>query len=235
MSGELLSSKVIVVEEEPAVRGIPSAPTSVVGAIGITQRGPDRQGHALHLVRGVPAGLRRLHAQLRPGARGHGLLRERRQHALGGARRSTTRTSPTRPPPPPCAVSPTCWPPASRRPRDSKARAPARSCSPTATASSSPSTAARTRKPCSTARPRPSSRSTSGPFAVAAGDTLVVQIDDGPEQTLVFPDLGERPPRPPSVAAAINERILGAKAVADPVAGLSDRERHRGHRPARWR
>jgi len=40
MSGELLSSKVVVVEEEPAVRGIPSAPTSVVGAIGITQRGP---------------------------------------------------------------------------------------------------------------------------------------------------------------------------------------------------
>lgn len=40
MSGELLSSKVVVVEEEPRVRGIPSAPTSVAAAIGITQRGP---------------------------------------------------------------------------------------------------------------------------------------------------------------------------------------------------
>jgi phage tail sheath protein FI len=40
MSGQLLSSKVIVVEEEPAVRGIPSAPTSVAGAVGITERGP---------------------------------------------------------------------------------------------------------------------------------------------------------------------------------------------------
>lgn len=37
---ELLSSKVVVVEEEPRVRGIPSASTSVVGAIGLTQRGP---------------------------------------------------------------------------------------------------------------------------------------------------------------------------------------------------
>ena len=40
MSGELLSSKVVVVEEEPRVRGIPTAPTSVVAAIGITERGP---------------------------------------------------------------------------------------------------------------------------------------------------------------------------------------------------
>lgn len=37
---ELLSSKVVVVEEEPRVRGIPSASTSVVGAVGLTQRGP---------------------------------------------------------------------------------------------------------------------------------------------------------------------------------------------------
>jgi phage tail sheath protein FI len=40
MSGELLSSKVVVVEEEPRVRGIPSAPTSVASAVGVTQRGP---------------------------------------------------------------------------------------------------------------------------------------------------------------------------------------------------
>ena len=40
MSGQLLSSKVIVVEEEPRVRGIPSAPTSVAGAVGVTERGP---------------------------------------------------------------------------------------------------------------------------------------------------------------------------------------------------
>lgn len=40
MSGLLQSSKVIIVEEEPRVRGIPSAPTSVAGAVGITERGP---------------------------------------------------------------------------------------------------------------------------------------------------------------------------------------------------
>lgn len=40
MSGLLLSSKVVVVEEEPTVRGIPSAPTSVAGAVGVTERGP---------------------------------------------------------------------------------------------------------------------------------------------------------------------------------------------------
>ncbi len=40
MSGQLLSSKVVIVEEEPKVRGIPSAPTSVAGAVGLTERGP---------------------------------------------------------------------------------------------------------------------------------------------------------------------------------------------------
>ena len=37
---ELLSSKIIVVEEPPTIRGIMSASTSVTGAIGITERGP---------------------------------------------------------------------------------------------------------------------------------------------------------------------------------------------------
>ena len=37
---ELLASKVVVVEEEPKVRGIPSLSTSVAGAVGITERGP---------------------------------------------------------------------------------------------------------------------------------------------------------------------------------------------------
>jgi phage tail sheath protein FI len=37
---ELLASKVVVLEEEPSVRGIPSLSTSVTGAVGITERGP---------------------------------------------------------------------------------------------------------------------------------------------------------------------------------------------------
>lgn len=40
MSGDLLSSKVVAEEEEPQVRGIPSAPTSVAGAVGLAERGP---------------------------------------------------------------------------------------------------------------------------------------------------------------------------------------------------
>jgi phage tail sheath protein FI len=40
MSSELLSSKVVIEEEEPSVRGVQSAPTSVAGAVGITERGP---------------------------------------------------------------------------------------------------------------------------------------------------------------------------------------------------
>lgn len=40
MSGQLLSSKVVVVEEEPRVRGIPAVPTSIAGAVGVTERGP---------------------------------------------------------------------------------------------------------------------------------------------------------------------------------------------------
>jgi phage tail sheath protein FI len=40
MSQELLSSKIVVVEEAPAVRGIAAAPTSIAAAIGIAERGP---------------------------------------------------------------------------------------------------------------------------------------------------------------------------------------------------
>jgi phage tail sheath protein FI len=40
MSGQLLSSKVVVVEEKPRVRGIPAVPTSIAGAVGVTERGP---------------------------------------------------------------------------------------------------------------------------------------------------------------------------------------------------
>ncbi len=40
MSNELLSSKVVVIEEEPRVRAVPAAPTSVAAAVGICQRGP---------------------------------------------------------------------------------------------------------------------------------------------------------------------------------------------------
>ena len=35
-----LSSKVIIEEEEPRVRGIPSIPSAVAGAVGVTERGP---------------------------------------------------------------------------------------------------------------------------------------------------------------------------------------------------
>lgn len=40
MSNQLLASKVVIVEEEPSVRGIPALPTAVIGAVGITERGP---------------------------------------------------------------------------------------------------------------------------------------------------------------------------------------------------
>jgi len=40
VSNQLLASKIVIVEEEPSVRGIPALPTAVVGAVGITERGP---------------------------------------------------------------------------------------------------------------------------------------------------------------------------------------------------
>ena len=40
MSDQLLSSKMVVQEEDSGVRGIAGAPTTVCGAIGITERGP---------------------------------------------------------------------------------------------------------------------------------------------------------------------------------------------------
>jgi len=40
VSAELLSSKVVVLEEEPQVRGIPALSTSIAGAVGISEKGP---------------------------------------------------------------------------------------------------------------------------------------------------------------------------------------------------
>ena len=40
MSAELLSSKVVVVEEPPRVRGVEALPTSIAGAVGVARRGP---------------------------------------------------------------------------------------------------------------------------------------------------------------------------------------------------
>ena len=40
MSGQLLASKVVIAEEEPRLRSIAGLPTSIVGAVGIAERGP---------------------------------------------------------------------------------------------------------------------------------------------------------------------------------------------------
>lgn len=40
MSNQLLASKVVIIEEEPRQRSIPSLPTAIAGAVGITERGP---------------------------------------------------------------------------------------------------------------------------------------------------------------------------------------------------
>jgi phage tail sheath protein FI len=39
-SNQLLASKVVVTEEEPKLRGVPSLPTAICGAVGVTERGP---------------------------------------------------------------------------------------------------------------------------------------------------------------------------------------------------
>lgn len=40
MSNQLLSSKVVIFEEEAKIRALPSLPTAIVGCVGITERGP---------------------------------------------------------------------------------------------------------------------------------------------------------------------------------------------------
>ena len=40
MGAQLLASKVVIVEEEPRIRNVPALPTAVLGAVGITERGP---------------------------------------------------------------------------------------------------------------------------------------------------------------------------------------------------
>jgi phage tail sheath protein FI len=45
MGSQLLASKVVIVEEEPRIRNVPALSTAVVGAVGVTERGP--VGHAV--------------------------------------------------------------------------------------------------------------------------------------------------------------------------------------------
>lgn len=40
MSKQLLSSKIVIIEEEPKLSTIPAIPTAVVGCVGVTERGP---------------------------------------------------------------------------------------------------------------------------------------------------------------------------------------------------
>lgn len=40
MSAQLLSSKIVIIEEEPRIRGVPALPTAIVGCVGVTERGP---------------------------------------------------------------------------------------------------------------------------------------------------------------------------------------------------
>src|SRR5882672_522209 len=40
MPAPLLASKIVIVEDEPGIRNVPSLPTAVVGTVGITERGP---------------------------------------------------------------------------------------------------------------------------------------------------------------------------------------------------
>ena len=77
-----------VVEGRHRRRGAARSRHHLGANLGCRCGGPDgarthRRGRALQLVRRVPDALRRLHARFRPGPRRDGLLRERREPALG--------------------------------------------------------------------------------------------------------------------------------------------------------
>ena len=219
MSGELLSSKVVVVEEEPAVRGIPSAPTSVVGAVGITQRGPlDKAVLCTSF-----EGFQRVFGGFTPNS--DLALAAMGFFENGGSQLWAVRTvhhTDIVNPASATAVRGFAYLQAPGVP--TPARIEGGRPGPFLLADGDRIVLAvdggADQEAAFHGTPASVAALNSGPFAVAAGDTLLVRIDDGPEQTLVFPDLGAEA-SPSDVAAAINERILGGKAVADPVAGLS--------------
>ncbi len=222
MSGELLSSKVVVVEEEPAVRGIPSAPTSVVGAVGITQRGP--------LDKAV------LCTSFEEFQRVFGGFTPNSDLALaamgffenGGSMLWAVRTAhhtEVANPASATAVRGFAYLQAPGVP--TPARLEGTSPAPFLLTDGDRIVLAvgggADQEAVFNGTPASVMAANHGPYTVNDGDTLVVRIDDGPEQTLVFPELNvEGPGTAPieRVAAAINERVLGARAVSDPEGGL---------------
>jgi hypothetical protein len=213
MRGELLSSKVVVVEEEAAVRGVPSAPTSVVGAVGVTQRGPIDQAVLCTSFEEF----QRIFGGFTPNSDlalaamgffengGSMLWVVRTVHHVDIADRSSATAlrgfgyllAPGVPTP--AHLEGGNPGPFLLADGDRIVLALDGGANQEAVFNGTPASIAAVN---------------SGPFAVAAGDALLVRIDEGPAQTLVFPDLGAEVSAQ-AVAAAINERILGARAVAD--------------------
>jgi len=223
MSGELLSSKVVVVEEEPAVRGVPSAPTSVVGAVGITQRGPIDKAvlcTSFEEFQRVFGGFTP-NSDLALAAMGF--------FENGGSMLWVVRTvhhTDIATPASATAIRGFGYLQAPGVP--TSARLEGANAGPflladgdrivLAVAGGADQEAVFNGTPASVVALN------SGPYTVADGDTLTLRLDDGPEQTLVLPELGVEGPgtaTPEQVAAAINERILGGKAIADPEGGLA--------------
>ncbi|MFH0901099.1 MAG: phage tail protein, partial [Pseudomonadota bacterium] len=218
MSRELLASKIVVVEEEPSVRGIPSAPTAVLGAVGITQRGPIDEAvlcTSFEEFRRVFGGFTP-NSDLALAAMGFfengggALWTVRTAHhtdiadsaSVTAARGFGYLLAPGMPTP---------------------ARLEGANPGPFLLADGDRIILAVGGEADQEAVFHGTAASlaagNAAPYAINAGDTLVVRVDGGPEQVLVLPALAAATAQ--QVAAAINERILGAKAIAPETGGLA--------------
>ncbi|MBN1771106.1 MAG: phage tail protein, partial [Deltaproteobacteria bacterium] len=216
MGSQLLSSKVVIVEEEPRIRNIPTLPTAVVGAVGVTERGPIGQAvlvtsfeEFIEAFGGFTPNsdlALAVHAFFQNGGQTVWIVRTVHYSDITNpASRTSTAASATIPTAAVAAtagsVLGTVVAPFDLEPGDTLVIVVDGGAPATATFNATPG-ARETGSP--------------GPFALADGQTLLVRIDGGAVQTIVFlasefTDIAGATPA--EVAAVINAKIAGARAL----------------------
>lgn len=216
MGSQLLSSKVVIVEEEPRIRNVPALSTAVVGAVGVTERGPVGQAilcTSFEEFAETFGGFTpnsdlalAVHAFFQNGGQTLWVVRTVHYTDINNPASKTSAAATATIPTPALAATPgrvlgSVVEPFDLEPGDTLVVAVDGGAPPTATF-------------LATAAARETGNT--APFVLADGQTLTIRIDSGPEQTIAFlasEFANIAAATATEIAAVINAKIAGARAT----------------------